>query len=222
VFRKINGLDKQRDGTNTDSRITLDSLKNNKNLTHLIEEIRKKTITLEKENCKIEYTWIKAHAGHYVNELADKLAKEATRNSDICYNKFPESEIEHQERQKSMEKWQQQWDHATEGLTTKEFFPNIKDRLKTKFNLTPSFTAMTTAHGKTRSYLHRFKITEFPECPCANGNQTADHLLYQCNKLNSDREAPTGYISTEDNWPAKKTRVGDQISKTVYRFYKLN
>ena len=34
----------------------------------------------------------KAHAGHYGNELADKLAKEAARNSDICYNKIPESE----------------------------------------------------------------------------------------------------------------------------------
>jgi len=91
-----------------------------------------------------------------------------------------------------MEKWQQQWDHATKGLATEEFCPNIKDRLKTKINPTPNFTAMTTAHGKTRSYLHRFRIIESPECPCTNGNQTADHLLYQCNKLNSEREAPIG------------------------------
>jgi len=63
-----------------------------------------KTITLVKENWNIEYTWIKAHAGHYGKELPDKLAKEATRNSDICYNKFPKSEIEHEEREKSMEK----------------------------------------------------------------------------------------------------------------------
>jgi len=34
----------------TDSRITLDSLKNKKNQNHLIEEMRKKTTTLEKEN----------------------------------------------------------------------------------------------------------------------------------------------------------------------------
>jgi len=88
----------------TGSRITLDSLKNNKNRNHLIEEIRKKTITLEKENWNTEYTWIKAYAGHYGNELPDKLAKEATRNTDICYNKFPKSETEHQEREKSMEK----------------------------------------------------------------------------------------------------------------------
>jgi ribonuclease HI len=34
----------------------------------------------------------KAHAGHYGNKLADKLAKEAARNSDIGYNKIPKSE----------------------------------------------------------------------------------------------------------------------------------
>ena len=92
----------------TDSRITLESLKNMKNRKHLIEEIRKKTITLEKENWNVEYTWIKAHAGHYGNDLADKLTKEAARSSEICYNKIPKSEIEHQEREKSIEKWQQQ------------------------------------------------------------------------------------------------------------------
>jgi len=48
----------------------------------------------------------------------------------ICYNKIPKSEIEHQEREKRIEKWQQQWDNTTKGLVTKEFFPNIKDRLK--------------------------------------------------------------------------------------------
>jgi ribonuclease HI len=38
---------------------------------------------LEKKNWYIEYTRIKAHVGHYGNELADKLAKEAARNDDI-------------------------------------------------------------------------------------------------------------------------------------------
>jgi len=122
-----------------------------------------------------------------------------------------------------MENLQQQWDHTTKGLATKEFFPNIKGRLKTKFNLTPDTQRqMTTAHGKTRSCLHRFRITESPECPCANGNQTVDHLLYQCNKLNSEREALIGYISKEDNWPVGKKRVSDQIFTTVYQIYNLN
>jgi ribonuclease HI len=106
----------------TDSRITLESLKNMKNRNRLIEEIRKKTKTLEKENWNIEYTWIKAHAGNYGNELADRLAKEAARNNDICNNRIPKSEIEHQEREKSVEKWQQQWVNTTKGSATKEFF----------------------------------------------------------------------------------------------------
>jgi len=127
---------------NKDSRITLESLKNKKNQNHLIEEIRK-TTALEKENWNIEYTWIKAHVGYYGNEIADKLAKEAARNSDICYSKIPKSEIDHQEREKGREEWQQQWDHTTKGSVTKEFFPNIKDRLKTKSN--------TQLHGNGNS-----------------------------------------------------------------------
>jgi ribonuclease HI len=66
---------------------------------------------LEKENWYIEYTWIKVHAGHERNELADKLAKEATRESELCYSKLPRSKIEHQEREISIKKWQKLWDN---------------------------------------------------------------------------------------------------------------
>ena len=116
----------------------------------------------------------------------------------------PKSEIERQEREKLIEKWQKQWDNSTKGLVTKAFFPNIKDRLKMKINLTPNFTAMITAHGTTRSYLHRFKIIESPECPCANGNQTVCHVTYDCNKLNNERDKLIAHISKEDNWPIRK------------------
>ena len=73
----------------TDSRITLESLKNQKNHTYLIEKIRKKVIEMENQNWKIEFNWIKAHAGHHGNELADQTVKEAATNSDIneCYER---------------------------------------------------------------------------------------------------------------------------------------
>jgi len=58
----------------------------------------------------------------------------------------------------SIAKWQIQWDRTTKALTTKEFFPVIKDRLIAKIKLTTDFTAIVTAHGKTKAYLHRFKI----------------------------------------------------------------
>jgi ribonuclease HI len=73
----------QEQQQHTDSRITLHSLKNTKNHNYLIEEIRKTAVALEKHNWTITFTWIKAHTGIYRNELADKLAKEATRKDDI-------------------------------------------------------------------------------------------------------------------------------------------
>ena len=60
--------------------------------------------------------------------------------------------------------------------------------LHTNIKLTPNFTALVTAHGKTKAYLHHFKIIESPECPCDGGNQTVDHLIYECNKLQRERE----------------------------------
>ena len=72
----------------------------------------------------------------------------------------------------------EQWDRTTKALTTKEFFPNIKDRLNTKITLTSNFMSFVTSHGKTKSYLHRFKIMESPDCPCGGGSQTVDHLLF--------------------------------------------
>jgi hypothetical protein len=68
-----------------------------------------------------------------------------------------------------------------------------------KINLTPNFTTMVTAHGKTRSYLYRFKMIESPECPCANGNQTVDHILYDCSELNNERGKLIAHISKECN-----------------------
>ena len=38
---------------------------------------------MENQDWKIEFNWIKAHAGHHGSELADRTAKEATTNSDM-------------------------------------------------------------------------------------------------------------------------------------------
>jgi hypothetical protein len=82
-----------------------------------------------------------------------------------------------------------------------------------KTNLTPNFTAMLTAHGKTRSYLHRFKIIKSPECPFANG-----HLLYDCSELNNERGKLIAHISKEDNWPIRKSELVNRYLKQVIHF----
>jgi hypothetical protein len=63
-------------------------------------------------------------------------------------------------------KWQDQWTSSTKGAVSKLFFPNIKDRMKTRIPIPAEFTAIVTGHGLTRSYLHRFKFIPNPTCPC--------------------------------------------------------
>ena len=46
-----------------------------------------------------------------------------------------------------------------------------------KINLTQNLTTLVTDHWNIKSYLHRFRIIEAPDCPCGNGNQTAEHIL---------------------------------------------
>jgi hypothetical protein len=75
----------------------------------------------------------------------------AARNDDISFDRIPKSEIIQQVRYQSIAKWQIRWDRTTKGLRTKQFFPIIKDRLTTKIKLTPNFTALVTAHGKTKA-----------------------------------------------------------------------
>jgi hypothetical protein len=123
-------------------------------------------------------------------------------------------------RDQSIAEWQNQWDRTTKGLATKQFFPIIKDRLTTKINLTPNFTATVTAHGKTKAYLHRFKIIDSPECPCDGGNQTVDHILYGCIKLQREREQLIHNLSNQDSWPVEKCDLVKKHTKHFTQFMK--
>jgi len=164
------------------------------------------------------FTWIQTHAGNSGNELADHLAKDAVNNNVICFNKVPKSEIIRQETQRSLAKWQKQWDISTKGQVTKDYFPDITERLTKKINLTPNLKAMMTAHGKTKAYLHRFKIIQSPECICTEGDQTVDHLIYDCGKLEKERGKLIAHISREDNWPVQKSVLVNKYLKQFSQF----
>jgi ribonuclease HI len=54
-----------------------------------------KVIEMEIQKWKTEFNWIKAHAEHHGNELADQLVKEAATSRDInvCYKMIPKSTV---------------------------------------------------------------------------------------------------------------------------------
>jgi ribonuclease HI len=111
----------------TDSKISLDSIKNGYNHSHLTEEIRKMLINLEKSNWKVTFAWVKAHAGILGNEMADQLAKTAARSHSktICYNRIPLSALYRELVDESRRKWQKHWKHTPNAALTKQFYPSI-------------------------------------------------------------------------------------------------
>ncbi|KAJ4449775.1 hypothetical protein ANN_01179 [Periplaneta americana] len=191
VLKHLQQSNGQRTVTiHTDSRITLQLLKNRKIHTNLIEEIRRKTKEMELQGWNIEFRWIKAHAGHHRNEIADRLAKEAATSREIyeCYNRIPKSVVLSEMSENSVVTWQREWDQTTKGATTKSFLPNVVQRLKLKINTSPNCTSLITGHGNIKSYLHKYKIIDNPMCTCNTAEQSVDHLIYDCKLIEQERE----------------------------------
>jgi hypothetical protein len=137
----------------TDSQVTLDAIRNNTNHTFLIEAIRKKGAEMRATNWEIQFCWVKAHVGTQGNELADTLAKKAATNMDLGenYKKVPKSVLMRELTEMSKKTWQQQWDLTTKGAITKEYFPEVNERLKINIKCTPNLTTIITGHGNIRS-----------------------------------------------------------------------
>ena len=62
---------------------------------------------------------------------------------------------------------------------------------------------MVTGHGKLRSYLYRFRLTDNPTCPCEETeDQTTHHLIFRCKELHNQK---TEFIKEIKNnggdWP---------------------
>jgi len=77
---------------------------------------------------------------------------------------------------------------------------------------------MLTAHGKTKTYLHRFKIIQSPECTRKHGEQKKDHLIYDCETLDKEREKLIAYTSREEEWPVRKCELVKKYLKKFTTF----
>jgi hypothetical protein len=87
-----------------------------------------------------------------------------------------------------------------------------------EINITRNFTTMVTGHGNIRSYLHRFKILDTPTCPCGTEDQTVDHLLYECELLNKERDSVISTVLQTDVWPISKETLIRKHFKIFVKF----
>ena len=111
----------------------------------------------------------------------------------LCRSKHVSSKL----RKESREKWEREWEQTTKGINTRQYFPNVSQRLAIKLPISPNFTAMLTGHGKLKTYYHQFKITEDAVCICNEGDQTIDHLIWDCQLLKKERNTLRKRIITK-------------------------
>jgi ribonuclease HI len=116
----------------TDSRITINSITNTSNHNSLIEEIRKRTLKLQRDKWEIGFVWVKAQVGILGNALADHLAKSAAWDGSLLvrYDRIPKSNVLSELEEVSVTRVGKRMAVDTEGEVTRLFFPTEKERMK--------------------------------------------------------------------------------------------
>ena len=91
--------------------------------------------------------------------------------------------------------------------------------MKLKIMLNHKLTAFITGHGKFGDYFHRFKIVNDPTCVCKQKPQTVEHILWECEKLNSERaEFRRSVIKSGGEWPVQTSEIMEKHYNNFKKF----
>ena len=175
----------------SDSQATLQALKNplscNPSLFSILE-----IIDLMRGKYKIAtyLQWVPGHADIKGNELADRLAKQGTEQTQTltpCDLRAVTKTL----CSKAKVKWINEWDSDERGRSMYSFLP--KPNRNDPINSLPrkaqsAIFQMRTGHCRLNSHLSRIKRNHSPMCRhCKLAIETVDHFLFECPALTGER-----------------------------------
>jgi len=77
---------------------------------------------------------------------------------------------------------------------------------------------MVTGHGNIKSYVHKYKILDSPMCFHKNGEQTVDHILFDCKLLEQERLSLKAAVLSSENWPVSNSKLITKFNKMFKKF----
>ena len=175
---------------------------------------------MERNDWQVKFNWIKAHARHHGNEMADQLAKEAANSKRINegYNRIPKSAVMCELNKQSITQWKMNGTEQLKLRLQNHSSPNITDRLKMRINVTPNYTTLITGHGIIKTYLYKYKILDTTMCSCEGGDLTVDHILFNCKILENERNSLIAAVSRSENWLLSKNELSVEFYKSFKEF----
>jgi len=55
-------------------------------------------------------------------------------------------------------------------------------------------------------------------CSCKNGEQTVDHILFDCKLLDQERDSLKAAVIRSENWPVSKNKLVTKFNKNFTKF----
>jgi hypothetical protein len=96
----------------------------------------------------------------------------------------------------------------------------VQQMLRLVIPTTAEFTSMITGHGKTRSYLYRFRIIEDKTCTCKKGPQTVSHLSLESENVTTAKSRLKKHTTKGDNWSVSNDKLTKIYLKEFLQFVK--
>jgi hypothetical protein len=90
--------------------------------------------------------------------------------------------------------------------------------LKLRINATPNLTAIITGHGNMKTYLFRYKIIESPTCSCEEGEQSVDHIIYECKLYENERDTLKAAVRRPESWQISRNKLCTNYYKNFKEF----
>ena len=151
----------------------------------------KTLLRLARDNLRIGISWIKGHADHTGNELADLLARkgaELTVATVAPELPVPFSAVKQEIKSHFEKKWQRLWDSREDCRQSRIFFPKV-NRGKLKKLCRKSKNSLNiliqagTGHALVNHHTHQW-VDGDDECElCLEGEETTEHLYFECPAL---------------------------------------